>query len=82
MSNSNRVSRNGGGGGIGFFGALAILFIGLKLGGVINWSWLWVLWPLWLPLTVLVGILLVCFVVYVSVLGIASVVLAITNTKK
>ena len=25
-------------GGIGFFGLLAILFIGLKLVGVINWS--------------------------------------------
>ncbi len=38
--------------GIGFPGLLAILFIGLKLGGVIAWSWLWVLSPLWIPLTV------------------------------
>lgn len=35
--------------GIGFFGALALLFIGLKLGGVITWSWVWVLAPLWGP---------------------------------
>jgi hypothetical protein len=34
-------------GGIGFLGALTILFIGLKLGDVIDWSWLWVLAPLW-----------------------------------
>lgn len=34
--------------GIGFFGLLTILFIGLKLGGVINWSWIWVLSPLWI----------------------------------
>lgn len=34
---------------IGFFGALTILFIGLKLGHVIVWSWLWVLSPLWIP---------------------------------
>lgn len=27
---------------------LALLFIGLKLGGVIAWSWLWVLSPLWI----------------------------------
>ena len=33
-------------GGIGFCGALTILFIGLKLGNVINWSWWWVLSPL------------------------------------
>lgn len=35
--------------GVGFLGLLALLFIGLKLGGVIQWSWLWVLAPLWLP---------------------------------
>lgn len=30
-----------------FAAILAILFIGLKLGGVIAWSWLWVLSPIW-----------------------------------
>lgn len=34
-------------GGIGFFGALALLVIALKLTGAIDWSWLWVLAPLW-----------------------------------
>ncbi len=34
-------------GGVGFFGLLTILFVGLKLTGYINWSWLWVLAPLW-----------------------------------
>lgn len=34
-------------GGIGFFGLLAIVFIALKLGGVIHWSWWLVLAPLW-----------------------------------
>ena len=34
-------------GGIGFFGALGILFIALKLCGVIDWPWLWVLAPIW-----------------------------------
>jgi hypothetical protein len=33
---------------IGFPGLLAILFIGLKLAGVINWPWIWVLAPLWI----------------------------------
>ena len=45
-------------GGIGFFGALTILFIGLKLGNLIDWSWWWVLSPLWLPATVGIGIFL------------------------
>ena len=48
-------------GGIGFTGMLAILFIGLKLGGVISWSWWWVLSPIWISLLVIllcVGILI------------------------
>ena len=35
------------GGGIGFFGLLGVLFIGLKLTGYITWSWWWVTAPLW-----------------------------------
>lgn len=33
--------------GPGFFTLLGLLFIGLKLGGVIDWSWVWVLAPIW-----------------------------------
>lgn len=35
-------------GGIGFIGLLTIAFIVLKLCHVIEWSWLWVLSPLWI----------------------------------
>ena len=28
---------------------LTVVFIVLKLVGVINWSWIWVLAPLWIP---------------------------------
>ncbi len=34
--------------GIGFGGLLTILFIALKLCNVIEWSWVWVLAPLWI----------------------------------
>ncbi len=34
-------------GGIGFFGVLFIVFLVLKLTGVIGWSWWWVTSPLW-----------------------------------
>jgi hypothetical protein len=44
-------------GGIGFSGLLTIVFITLKLTGVIAWSWWWVLSPVLIPL-VIVGILL------------------------
>jgi hypothetical protein len=32
-----------------FFGWLLLIFVGLKLGGRLDWPWLWVLSPLWLP---------------------------------
>ncbi|GIH07381.1 hypothetical protein Rhe02_54480 [Rhizocola hellebori] len=53
MASDSNTARSG---GIGFGGLLAILFIGLKLGGVINWSWWWVLSPLWIPLALVVVI--------------------------
>ena len=49
-------SGNSSSGGIGFCGALAVLFIGLKLSNVISWSWGWVISPLWLPLTVIIAV--------------------------
>lgn len=32
-----------------FGSALTLLFIGLKLDGVLDWSWWWVLSPIWIP---------------------------------
>lgn len=49
MSENNNSS--GARGGIGFLGALGILFIGLKLAHVIAWPWWLVLLPLWGPFT-------------------------------
>jgi hypothetical protein len=45
--------------GIGCLDLLLVLFIGLKLGGVIDWSWWWVLSPLLIPLGILAGVLVV-----------------------
>ena len=42
--------------GLGFFEALTLLFVALKLTGVIAWSWLWMLSPLWLTFAVAVVI--------------------------
>ena len=44
-------------GGIGFAGLLTIVFITLKLIGYINWSWWWVLSPIWISFGV--GILII-----------------------
>lgn len=53
-------------GGIGFTGLLAVAFIVLKLTGVINWSWWWVLSPLWLPIVILLVIAAVAFLVILA----------------
>jgi len=45
-------------GGIGFFGLLTIVFITLKLTDYIDWSWWWVLSPLWIPFVVIVLVIL------------------------
>lgn len=45
MSRNNNSSS---GGGIGFTSLLAILFIALKLIGIIDWPWIWVLCPIWI----------------------------------
>lgn len=40
--------------GLGFGEFLTIVFIILKLCGVINWSWWWVLSPIWIGLLIMV----------------------------
>lgn len=49
---------------------LAVAFIILKLCGVIAWSWLWVLSPIWIPLAVVLALLafagLLWFIAYVA----------------
>ena len=51
-------------GGIGFGSALLLTFIILKLVGVINWSWWWVLSPIWIPVVLLMAASILLFVVY------------------
>ena len=45
---------------LNFLEALFLLFLGLKLGNVIDWSWWWVFAPIWIPIAlvvVLIGIM-------------------------
>ena len=57
--NNNKVTAKRRG-GIGFAEVLTIVFIVLKLIGVIEWSWLWVLSPLWI--TVIMVVVLVSII--------------------
>ena len=57
---SNRSSSSG---GLGLCSVLTIVFVVLKLVGVINWSWLWVLCPLWIDLILTIIILIIVAVI-------------------
>ncbi|QHZ59826.1 hypothetical protein HWD03_gp066 [Alteromonas phage vB_AmeM_PT11-V22] len=52
------MSDNNQSGGIGICTLLTVLFVGLKLTDNIDWSWWWVLSPMWLPAAVLLVIVL------------------------
>ena len=49
-------------GGIGLLGVVKIVFIILKLVGVITWSWLVILIPLWIQLSAIIVMLAVMLV--------------------
>jgi hypothetical protein len=61
---SKSSSTSAGSGGLGVFSVLGIIFITLKLCGVIHWSWLWVLAPFWIPLSLCVVVFFIgCLIV-------------------
>ncbi len=54
-------------GGIGIVGILTIVFVVLKLVGVIDWSWWWVLSPLWISAALGVVIFLILLVTFKAI---------------
>ena len=58
------MNNKAGCGSVGIAGTLTIVFIVLKLCGLIAWSWIWVLSPLWIS-----EILWTIFVVVVLLVG-------------
>lgn len=61
MSKNNNTSS----GGIGFVGLLTIAFIVLKLTNVIDWSWGWVLSPIWISIALILLVIGITFLVVV-----------------
>ena len=59
MNKNNNTS----GSGLGLSSVLTIIFIVLKLVGVINWSWWWVFAPTWIGIILWI-LVLVCIVGY------------------
>lgn len=58
MANNSSNNNTTVSGGIGFSGLLTIVFIVLKLCGVINWSWIWVFSPMWISAALCVAIII------------------------
>ena len=57
MANSNSTSS----GGSVFVTLLTILFIGLKLTHCIDWSWWWVLSPMWISFAIAIVVMILYF---------------------
>lgn len=49
--------------GINFAEALGVVFIVLRLCGVIDWPWVWVLAPIWVPIGLWLLAVLIAFIV-------------------
>lgn len=63
MSNNEKYTS----GGIGFIGMLTIVFITLKLTHVIDWSWRWVLSPIWIGYFTLFAIMAIgLFIIWIK----------------
>lgn len=50
--------------GLGFSTTLTLIFVVLKLCKVINWSWIWVLSPLWIGTILVILIYLGIYLYY------------------
>ena len=57
----NLANDNSSGGGVGLCTLMFLLFLGLKLGHVIDWSWLWVCAPLWIPFLLVLPLIAMAF---------------------
>ena len=65
MNDNNTTSS-----GVTFVGLLTIAFIVLKLTDVINWSWLWVLSPMWISAGI--GLLVILAVLVAALINMAK----------
>ena len=57
MSNKSTVRYNG----ISFASVLGIVFITLKICDKIQWNWVWVLSPFWIPFALIIVIYVLAF---------------------
>lgn len=71
MSDTQKIVVRGPAIGLGTL--LTVLFVGLKLTDHIDWSWVWVLSPLWIPMAIWLGLATIVFVVVLIGAGIQAI---------
>lgn len=49
--------------GMSFSGVLTLIFVVLKLCKIINWSWLWVLSPLWISTILIIIVYMIMWLI-------------------
>lgn len=54
-------------GGVSLCTVLFLIFLVLKLVGVIDWSWWWVTAPLWIPFLIVLGISIITLIVIFTI---------------
>lgn len=54
---------NGGSNSLNLSGVLLVIFVVLKLIGVIDWPWIWVLSPLWISLAIVLIVLVIVMII-------------------
>lgn len=68
--------------GINFPAALALAFITLKLCGMIDWSWWWVLAPLWGPVALVLAVAAALGLACLALLAAAAVIDLVASLRK
>lgn len=53
--------------GLSFSEVLLVIFIVLKILNLINWSWFWVLSPLWIPLVIFFILLIILLIIWLII---------------
>jgi hypothetical protein len=56
------MAKSSQGGGIGIGMILFLIFMTLKLTNNIDWSWWWVTAPLWIPVALVLGLLVIALI--------------------
>jgi len=62
---STKTNNNIGNNGVGFVGLLTVVFVTLKLLDKIDWSWWWVLSPIWLSTLIFIMIFFIGFIIFI-----------------